>query len=338
MEEALISIIIPVYNVEEYLEECLGSVLEQTYRHFEVVLIEDGSTDKSREICERFCKADKRFKMFLGQHRGVAAARNKGLENALGQYIVFVDSDDKIEKDMLEYLYQGICNYHTQIAICGITIVEGKKHRNIVEESPQVLSSEEALMEICKDGKIKNYLWAQIYEKQLFDGISFPEGQIFEDIAVYYRLIEKIDTVVLLDQIKYYYIRRKGSLSFGKNKKANIQRCYAYRKRYEKLSGKHHNLQEDMQRLIFINYRKLCKEWGNDRKGFMLSEVQEEKKFFDTLRRELEHNTKLTAIEKKEIAVLEKYKGIVNLELWILEGIRVFQKVKKCLCREGYKE
>ncbi len=338
MNETTISVIIPVYNVEEYLEDCLSAVIRQTFRQFEVLLIEDGSEDKSIEICEKFCKKDERFKVFSSGHRGVSAARNLGIEKADGKYIVFIDSDDKIENDMLEYLYRGICNYHTQIAICGIEIIEGKKKRKIAQKVPLVLTSEEALIEICKDGKIKNYLWAQIYEKKLFDGIRFPEGRIFEDIAVYYRVIERAEKIVLLDQIKYYYVRRKGSLSFGKNKAANVQRCYSYRERYEYLMTKYPVLKQDMQRLIFVNYRKLCKEWGKDEKGFTKSDIQIEKKFFQMIEKELQHNVKLTSVEKKEVPVLGKYNGAISIRLWLLEGIRIFQKVVMKLYRRGNKK
>lgn len=329
MEEQMISIIVPIYNVESYLEECLEAIRVQTYQNFEVLLIEDGSTDKSPEICDKFCRMDSRFLVLNGKHRGVSAARNTGLDRAKGKYLVFIDSDDRIEKDMLEYLYKGICSYHTQIAICGIGIIEGNKQRNVAEKSPCILTSEEALTEVCKDGKIKNYLWAQIYERRLFDGIRFPEGRIFEDIAVYYRIIERIDTVVLLNEIKYYYVRRKGSLSFGKNREANIQRCYAYRRRYENLLPEHPGLKRDMQRLIFVNYRKLCKEWGRNRRIFAKQEVQKERRFFVQLEDELKKNKNLTFVECKEVAVLKKYNGGAAIKLWILECIRIFQKVIK---------
>lgn len=329
MEERMISIIVPIYNVEAYLNECLEAIRIQTYQDFEVLLIEDGSTDESRKICEKFCHVDCRFQLFCGEHRGVSAARNTGIEKANGKYLVFIDSDDKIEKDMLEYLYKGICNYHTQIAICGIKIIEGNKQRNIAEKKTCILTSEEALAEVCKDGRIKNYLWAQIYERQLFDGIRFPEGRIFEDIAVYYRIIERVEKVVLLDEVKYYYIRRKGSLSFGKNREANIQRCYAYRRRYENLALEHPELKKEMQRLIFVNFRKLCKEWGMNQEMFARQEIQEERRFFVTLEEELNQNETLTPLERKEVSVLKKYNGGAAIKLWIMEGIRIFQKVVK---------
>lgn len=335
MDETMISVIIPVYNVEKYLEECLNTVQRQTFRQFEVLLIEDGSLDKSREICEEFCRKDERFKVFSDGHKGLSAARNSGLEKAKGKYVVFIDSDDRIENDMLEYLYRGICDYHTQVAICGIEVINGRKKRKIVENTPLVLTPEEALTEVCRDGKVKNHVVAQIYEKQLFDGIRFPEGRIFEDIAVYYRIIEKTEKIVLLDQIKYYYVRRKGSLSFGKNKAANVQRCYAYRGRYEYLSEKYPFLKEDMQRLIFINYRKLCKEWGKDPEGFTKPDIQVEKKFYEKLEKELRQNGKLTPVEQEEAAVLLRYHGDRDIKLWLLEGVRILQKIIKNLCGKG---
>ena len=127
-----ISIIIPVYNVEKYLNKCLNSVIEQTYKNIEVILIDDGSTDNSGKICDEYAKNDIRIKIIHQQNGGVSTARNNGLEHATGKYITFVDSDDYIEKEMIETMAKKIMKKNADIVICGVT--DRDEENNIINK------------------------------------------------------------------------------------------------------------------------------------------------------------------------------------------------------------
>ncbi len=214
-EEPLISVIVPVYNVKDYLEECLQSILKQTYRNLEIILIDDGSTDGSLQICEEFAAKDKRIKLIRSAHEGVSAARNAGLENATGDYISFVDSDDFIDPDMYEYLFRVLKENDADISVC--TYINEGGNRKVI---PALYTGElhlfdrtEMLYALLEDNLVRSYLWARLYKRNLFDGVRFPVGLYYEDVATIFKVYYKAGKTVFSCVPKYHYRTRETSIT-----------------------------------------------------------------------------------------------------------------------------
>lgn len=223
MENDLISIIIPVYNVEKYINKCLESVINQTYRNLEIILVDDGSEDKSGKICEEISIKDNRIRVIHKENGGLSDARNIGLDNSNGEYIAFIDSDDFIERDMIEFLYYNINKYDADISICSNYIFDEEECIDNSTKEIKVYNRLEILKEVLLDEKIRSYAWNKMYKRDLFYNIRFPKGRVFEDILTIPKLFEKANKVVLNDVAKYYYRQREGSILHVQNKKIRLE-------------------------------------------------------------------------------------------------------------------
>jgi len=214
-KENLISVIIPVYNMERYLEKCLDSIIGQSYQNLEIILVDDASEDNSGKICDRYAAKDGRIKVIhRAKNGGVSAARNAGLDIAIGDYLGFADSDDWLEKDMYQFLLDNLLQVNADISICGFfrnfndfKVPNDKLYRY------RVLRREDALALLLQDRIIQNFYWCKLYKRDLFDGIRMPEGKIFEDIFAQHLIFEKAQKVVLHNIPKYNYLQRNKSLS-----------------------------------------------------------------------------------------------------------------------------
>ena len=214
MKEELISIIVPVYNAEEYLEQAIGSILNQTYRNIELIIINDGSTDKSAEICNQYLKTDKRIKIFYQENKGVSTARNIGLNHAIGKYIIFLDADDYIESNMIEKLYYGCINQNCDIAICNYTyICDGKKQFNIKENEIEKLNSNDFRIGLFKTDGYAGYLWNKLIKKEIIKDVRFnDEIHIMEDLIFLCNISYNIEKACFFkNEFLYNYIKREKS-------------------------------------------------------------------------------------------------------------------------------
>ena len=208
--EELVSIIVPVYNVKEYVVKCIESIIAQTYKNIEIIIVDDGSTDGSGEICDSF--HDSRIKILHKKNGGLSSARNTGLDVASGKFICFIDSDDYIDVDMIESLYKTCKAYESDMSICRYHIV-GSNISDECEMSDKlhVYSGIEALEEMLK-GKIKSLAWNKMYRKEIFTDIRFPEGMVYEDIYIMHKLFLKCKRIVTIPNKAYYYVWRDGSI------------------------------------------------------------------------------------------------------------------------------
>ncbi len=209
---SLISIIVPVYNAEPYLPACIESILNQTLTNFELILINDGSTDDSGAICDAYTQKDRRIRVVHKSNGGVSSARNAGLELAKGDYIGWVDADDFIEPDMFEFLYQLALTYDADIAECGYASVEVDK--TVVANFGNGLEFGEGRFITQKylDADIFYGIVTKLFKQRLFEGVRFPEGRIWEDIwLVTYFCLEQI-RYVRNPEVKYYYRQTEGSI------------------------------------------------------------------------------------------------------------------------------
>ena len=181
--EKLVSIIVPVYNVEKYLSKCIDSILAQTYKNLEIILVDDGSKDNSGTICDEYSKKDKRIKIIHKPNGGISDVRNHGLKIATGDYIGFVDSDDYIAEDMFETLVSLLEKNDADISIVSFYEYYNGKLIGVREnENVEIMNKVEAIKELLIDRKIQSYTWNKLFKKELFDGLQFPVGKNFEDI------------------------------------------------------------------------------------------------------------------------------------------------------------
>lgn len=212
-EKALISIIIPVYKVEKYLEKCIQSVIKQTYKNIQIILVDDGSPDNCGKICDEYAKKDHRIEVIHKSNGGLSDARNKGLEIAKGEYIGFVDSDDYIEADIYEVLYNLLKQYNADVSICNFyTVSQGKIAIKNVDSGIKEYTRIEILKEILLDNDIQSYAWNKLYKRELFGEIKYPVGKKYEDIGTTFYLLEKCNKVVVTGKPEYYYINRQDSI------------------------------------------------------------------------------------------------------------------------------
>ena len=214
--DELISVIIPVYNVEAYLERCIESIRAQSYLNLDIILVDDGSTDKCGEICDAFAKEDNRIQVFHKKNGGLSDARNFGICHAKGEYIVFLDSDDFVLKDYIGHLYLLIKHFGSDIAVsCAKKVYSIENNPNNEEfylEKSLVFSSEEALEDMLYRENIPIYAVAKMYKRFLFLDVQFPKGELFEDISTTYRLFHCARSVVFNPISDYYYVQRQASI------------------------------------------------------------------------------------------------------------------------------
>ena len=212
MQKPLISIIVPVYNAESSLERCLSSLIKQSYSNIEIIVVNDGSTDHSSQICLSFASLDARIKVYSQENGGRSAARNKGLSVAGGLFVGFVDSDDWVDDDMFEALYNAHSLSGAEIIQCAYFYHRGDFVKEVSQMHEQLLSKEQALELLFEDKVMKNFLWNNLFAKELFNGISFPVGRNFEDVFVMYQLFAKANNVFCLSQAKYHYCMSSTSI------------------------------------------------------------------------------------------------------------------------------
>ena len=213
-----LSIIIPIYNVAAYLPQTIESVLQQTFRDFELILVNNGSTDGSAEICDGYAKQDTRVRVIHQENTGVSAARNAGVAAARGEYIGFTDSDDIIETDMYQVLLELAQRYGAQVVQCQHDRASGLNGSNRSTE-PEVMDGSAFVRRLfTKTGGVYTNqvsLCTKIFKRELFDGIIFPVGQVYEDEQETYKLCLKAKTLVETPDILYHYIKRENSIITG---------------------------------------------------------------------------------------------------------------------------
>lgn len=207
----MVSVIVPIYNVEEYLEECLESIRNQTYTNIEVILVNDGSTDGSIEICERFCQQDNRFKLLTQENQGLSAARNRGVKESIGEYIMFVDSDDLVKENIVEVLFFYM-NSDVDIVECQITRCKDE----LIENKPTSImfkgESTEAILKSIEFKEVKFCAFTKLYRRELVEKVPFLEGYIYEDVYTGMNYLKYIRKMVAVDLKGYYYRVRPNSI------------------------------------------------------------------------------------------------------------------------------
>ena len=223
MENQLISIIVPVYNVEEYLKQCLDSILEQTFSDYEVILVNDGSTDNSGLICQEYAEKDSRIRYFEKENGGLSDARNYGIEQAQGEYLTFVDSDDFLDKMHLNVLYTALVSNNVDISIVNYANYQTSTAtfylHTFGEYYEKNYSSEELLDNLAileRNDLSFSTIWGKLYKRSVFSFLRFPKGVIGEDVALIYKIYTQVDKIVYAHKDTYIYRENDSGITKSK--------------------------------------------------------------------------------------------------------------------------
>ncbi|SFJ39640.1 Glycosyltransferase involved in cell wall bisynthesis [Terrisporobacter glycolicus] len=268
VQGCLISIIIPIYNAEKYLQDCLDSVIKQSYKNLDIILINDGSTDNSEEICEEYKNNDSRIRLINQKNKGAAMAKNVGLELIKGELFAFLDSDDMLHSNNLEILYTNMINTNADIIEGNFTTNLYKFNnkpiiKNSIDiEKTKTFTTEKGLEELIINGRCHQTPWNKLYKTQLLKGIIFPKGKYIDDEYWTYKLFLNANYISSLDLITYYY-RQHDDSTMGKSYSvrrldaidALNERYLIIRERFPRLE--HLALKSYLLCCIF-NFQKLC--------------------------------------------------------------------------------
>ena len=216
MQDELISVILPIYNVELYLKECIESVIRQSYKNLEIILVDDGSTDQSPYICDEYAKMDSRIKVIHKENGGLSDARNVGIQASSGSYIALVDSDDLIAQSFIEELYECCIKSNAMIAVCAYSKFSNEDEIIISnnQDDAQIISGRELIKQIYlgEAGAYGFVAWNKLYCRKLFDSVQYPLGRIYEDTFTTYKLFLNSNRIVLLNKALYFYRIRPESI------------------------------------------------------------------------------------------------------------------------------
>lgn len=267
MNRKLVSVIVPVYNVESYLEKCILSLVSQTYKNLEIILVDDGSTDKSSEICDEWALQDSRIRVIHKKNGGLSDARNAGLDVATGEYIAFVDSDDYIENNMISVLYEALIKHQADMAIGGVSHVgvngdaldQYKVSADAVWDEQQFWRAFEQNYIFCE------VVWNKLYQKGLFQDVRFPRGKIHEDEFVLHEIIDNCQRIATVSDVVYYYVQREDSITGNGRSLRSFDGVEAYVKRAKYLSDKAYYKQAEQTVLWAIElYIEIVSQLSDD--------------------------------------------------------------------------
>ncbi len=229
----LISVIIPVYNVEAFLNRCLQSVINQSYNFIEVILVDDGSTDGSGDVCDEYSKLDDRVKVIHTENRGLSAARNRGILESKGEWICFLDSDDWYEKNFCSKLIDFANKNECDIVCCGHYTAYDEKNKLVGKHySDSLLDNIDAQWAIARY-ELMDYAWDKLYKKNLWKDVIFPEGFYVEDMGTTYKIFAKARRVGTVEDVLYNYFQNDNSISRTRSIKLNEDAFLMYKCRYE---------------------------------------------------------------------------------------------------------
>ena len=213
-ENPLISVIIPVYNVENFLHDCLNSVISQTYTNLEIILVDDGSTDKSGKICDEFAKNDTRIKVLHQKNSGQAVARNNALEICKGEFITFIDSDDIVGENLIKTLHDLTQKFNTKIAMCGYKeFYQNAEIAKILEQNKNAKECEKLDQEelfsraLHRNPYFMSGVPRALYSKEIWQNLRFPAGEIYEDVAIWFDIFNQSQAALTYENLYFYRIR-----------------------------------------------------------------------------------------------------------------------------------
>lgn len=267
----LISVIIPVYNTEKYLKKCMASVLGQTYQNLEIILVDDGSSDGSGQMCDEFAREDSRVKVIHKDNGGPSAARNVALDAVRGEYIGFIDSDDWVEPEMYEEMLAAIHDRQADLAMCCTEKIRSDRifWQDIGRD--RVYSGQAALYQLICDKDVTSFSVNKLFHKSLLEGLRYPlDRKAFEDTIFFAQVFTRVNRAVHLNKVFYHYLRRDDSTLGKWDLSMQLKFCVAHQERYEILRATHPELTPVMLR----QYKGCLLQGRSDAIATTVSEVR----------------------------------------------------------------
>ena len=316
-EETKISIVIPVYNAEQYVERCLKSVCGQTYTNIEVVVVDDGSTDKSGDLCDQIAKRDPRVRVYHTKNGGPSAARNTALNHISGEYLTFVDADDYISEQFLEIMYQACVEEQAEISICEYIRVTTDHYEFQTDKKKNTcISGREAVklqFTACAEKMIVS--WGKLYKREFWENLSYPEGRVNEDISTSYQVQYAAQRVAMVDQVLYAYVQSEHSIMREEFSIKRLDVLYAYKERYDYFITRDSRL-ADMSLRSY--YNRLVRAYCLVKRK--LPELQETRKKLDTeIRNYFTQTYQIRGYEDMS----QKKMILVKMKLWMGRYCRI---------------
>lgn len=236
-EDSLISIIVPIYKVEKYLDRCIDSLVNQTYRNIEIILVDDGSPDLCPQICEDWKNKDERIKVIHQKNKGAAAAKNTGLDMASGKMISFCDADDYMEKSMIETMVHYMHTSQSDIVSCGVNWVDEDGNTLSIKCGDEcVLNQPDAIKCLLTNGIIREQVWDKLYKREVIHNVRFVEGKKIDDVFWTYRAIGNARKIAVIKDALYFYTQRSSSVMGAGYQDYWMQTLEAYQKRCDYIS------------------------------------------------------------------------------------------------------
>lgn len=259
--EELISIVVPIYNVEQYLRKCIDSILDQSYKNLEIILVDDGSPDSSGKICDEYAKEDIRVRVIHQENTGLSGARNAGLEIANGKYISFIDSDDWIDSKFIETLYHDMKENNAQIAAPGFCLAyeDGSYVNDSKVDKLTIYNTQEALETFLFNGYLTPCVASKLWDIELWSDVRCPRGKLYEDQYTTYKLLDKTKRITFDPSVKYYYFKRNGSIGHSDFNKKTYDLLDGIKEEYHFITEKYPETTDTMKvarafwELVFVN-------------------------------------------------------------------------------------
>ena len=243
-----ISVIVPVYNVEQYLERCVDSIINQTYTNLEIILVNDGSTDNSGKLCDELAKKDERIRVIHKENGGLSDARNRGIDEAESDLVGFIDSDDYIDSDMYEVLLKNLNNTDADLSMCALyDVYNNTPEAQVANKETWELSSEQAIKMVMEAKILSVTAVNKLYRKSLFSDLKFEVGKIAEDAFIMIKLLDKCEKIVATNEKKYYYVHRENSITTQKFSTKFLNVIEAYEQNSNIILEKYPKLKEVAQ-------------------------------------------------------------------------------------------
>lgn len=327
IQEILVSIIVPVYNVEAYLKRCLESLITQKHQNIEILLIDDGSTDESLKICNQYVKIDERIKVYHKENGGLSSARNYGIKRAKGDYYAFVDSDDWVHSEYISRMLLIAIEYKCDIVQSNYREVyeqeEEDAYSNELISEVDILTGKEANLQ-SYEGKVKFITCNNLYRKELFKTLLFPEGKLHEDTFLIYKLFWKAQRIGVIQDVLYFYFQRHNSIMHQYSIKrldaieALKQRCDFYQ------------VNEEMELYDKARF-EYCIFISDEIYKIYASDIHEKEEIVVELKRELK-KTSFELLFSKIVPIKKKISLVLNVWVYPVKKMLKYLKNRTLLC------
>jgi len=325
-----VSVVVPIYKVEKYIHRCVESISEQTYQNIEIILVNDGSPDNCGQIIDEYAKKDNRMKVIHKKNGGLSDARNKGMEYVTGEYTLFVDSDDWIERNMIETLIKISLGAQADVvqsafyyAFHDYLLYDNRYFSKI--DSNTLLNNKELMYELVCNEKVKNFAWGKLYKTDLIKDIPFKKGVLFEDVFWAHHVMQQVHTYVITHTPMYYYFQRSESIVSNYSLR-NLDIIEGLKERHNFIEKYYENLVNESFTVILTNclihYNLLLMNHGIDSKGIYKKRIESYIK--------MHYKDFLVAVqENKELKMqLQLFKFNPKLNFCFLALRKIFRKMK----------